>query len=52
MARVGLEEAKTLMLLLARMLEEMVRLRKVGNIPRRPGQPTSETATEKQLEAS
>ena len=41
MARVGLEEAKTLTLLLARMLEEMVRLRKVGNIPRRPGQPTS-----------
>ena len=36
------------MLLLARMLEEMVR--KQGNIPRRPGQPT--TATEKQLEAS
>ena len=50
MARVGLAEAKTLTLLLARMLEEMVR--KVGNIPRRPGQPTSETATEKQLEAS
>ena len=39
MARVGLAEAKTLTLLLARMLEEMVR--KVGNIPRRPGQPTS-----------